>query len=179
MARAMATRCISPPLRRAGKASEEEGLDAVAALGGGLVEELEGELDVFGGGEGREEVEELEDGADAASAQGGEWFGAEPVECFAAEPDGAGVGRGDAAEAVEQGGLAAAGGAEEGDALAGGDGEIDVGEEGAWTEGFAEVLAAEHGLGDVNNVWIGRLCGGAIKLLAESGLNGQKLVHVE
>ena len=96
---------------------------AFAAFGGGDAEQLQRQLDVFGDRQGGEQVEKLEDGADAFAAEEVQAVGVELVDARAEQADLAGVGPVDAAEAVEQGGLAAAGGAGEGDAFAGGDGE--------------------------------------------------------
>ena len=46
--------------------------DAGGALGSGDAGELERQLDVFGGGEGGEQMEKLEHGTDAFAAEAGE-----------------------------------------------------------------------------------------------------------
>jgi hypothetical protein len=109
----------------------EEIADAGGALGFRLAEELEGELDVLGGGERGEEVEELEDGADPATSELGQGVGGEAVHGLAVEFDLAGIGAIHAPEAVEERGLAAAGGAGQGEAFPGVEFEGDPPEHGA------------------------------------------------
>ena len=104
----------------------EQGGDTGFAFGGRDADELERQLDVFGGSESRQQVEELEDGSDLFAAKAGEGIAVELIDAVAVEGEATGVGPVDAAEAVEQGGLAAAGRAGEGDAFAGGDAEGDV-----------------------------------------------------
>jgi hypothetical protein len=67
-------------------------------------------------------VERLEHDAERAAAEAGELLLARDGEIEAAHADRAGVGTVDAADQVEERRLAAAGGADDGDELAGGDG---------------------------------------------------------
>src|SRR5918993_1048843 len=78
------------------------------------------ELDVLGRGEGREQVEGLEDEPDPVAAQAGQPPLVEPGQLGPAEPDPAPVDGLQAGEAVQQGGLARPGGAHHGaEAVAG------------------------------------------------------------
>ena len=129
-----------------GEADAREGdRDAGGALGSGDAGELERELDVFGGGEGGEQMEKLEHGADALAAEAGEPIARECVDALAVEGDGASVGAIDAAEAIEERGLAAAGGPGQRDAFAGGNGERHIGEHGACAVGFADGGYGQNG----------------------------------
>ena len=74
--------------------------------------------DVAAGGEAGEEVEALEDEADGAAAKQGAVGVAHLAQVVAVDPHDAGGGRGEAAEDVEQRGLAAARGAHDGHYLA-------------------------------------------------------------
>jgi len=129
----------------AGKAVEEGVIEGLSGLG-----DVVGDLDVAHGGEGGEEVEALEDEADAGAAEPGAIGVGEAGELDAADGDGAGGGGGEAAEDVEEGGFAGAGRADDGDELAGLDGEVDVAESGdlelAGAVGFAEVARDDDGL---------------------------------
>lgn len=89
-------------------------------------------------------MEELEDGADLLAAAVGELLGVELVESLSSQPNATRVGGQDAAEAVQQGGLAGSGGSEEGEAFARLELEVDRGEEGARAEGLGELLAAKR-----------------------------------
>jgi hypothetical protein len=99
-----------------------------AALGGRPAGEHEGERDVLQGGLRRDEVERLEDHADDAEAEAGQLDGRQAGEVVAGDREGAGGRAVEAAQEVEQGGLAGAGLAQEGDALAAGDLEGDAAE---------------------------------------------------
>ena len=68
----------------------------------------------------------MKDRPDLFAAQAGKRVAVELIDAMAIEREAAGVGSVDAAEAVEQGGLAAAGRAGERDAFAGGDPKRDV-----------------------------------------------------
>src|SRR5262249_37428998 len=97
----------------------EQGGGAALAFGAGAVGGVEqGRLDVFQGGGGGEQVEVLEEEADAPVAQPGKLVGAEAGNLLAGEVVAAGGGAVEAAEAVHEGGLAGAGRADEGDELA-------------------------------------------------------------
>ena len=138
----------------------EKLLDAWVTFGCWNADQLEGEFDIFEDGEGWEEVEELEDGADLGSAEEGETLGIELAELGGADADGAGVGAVDAAEAIEEGGFAAARGSHEGDAFAGMDGKGDVAENGARFVGFLNVFDLDDRVGtvdghEVNGLWCG------------------------
>ena len=89
------------------------------AFGERDAEELQRELDVLGGGERRQQMEELENGADLFAAQEVERLGVEVVDASAEEADLAGVGAIHAAETVEERGFSGAGGTGERDAFAG------------------------------------------------------------
>ena len=108
-----------------------------------------GDFDVAHGGEGGEKVEALEDEADLGAAHFGALGVGEFGEVGAVDEDRAGGGVGEAAEDVEEGGFSGAGGADDGDELAGGDGEVDVAEGGdlefAGAVGLAEVPGEDDG----------------------------------
>jgi hypothetical protein len=76
-------------------------IHAFATLGGGYIEQLQGQSDVFRRGQRRQQMEKLKDGADVFAAQAGEGISIELVNAQAVERNGAGVGPVDAAEAVE------------------------------------------------------------------------------
>jgi hypothetical protein len=84
-----------------------------------------GQLDVFDGGELVHQVEGLEDEADRAAAQASECLLAELVDAPPREPHLAGRRALQAAEQVQQGGLAAAAWPHHGQRLAGGDLQLD------------------------------------------------------
>ena len=131
---------------------------ARGALGGGDVDELERELNVFGGGERGEQVEELENRADLRAAEPGEGDGIEGVHGRAAHADGAGVRPVNAAEAVKEGGLAAARRTGESDPFAGADGEGNVVEHAARAVVFYDRSDVEDGWGEtVGSHGAGRL----------------------
>src|SRR4029079_13442484 len=88
------------------------------ALRPGLAAELHRGLDVLPGGEGGDQVVELEDVAQAVAAEVGELVVGEPRDLDAVDPDGAARGDVDAADEVEQRGLPAARRAHDGDELA-------------------------------------------------------------
>ncbi len=96
----------------------EGGFSGVGGAG-----EQEGEFDVFGDGEGGEELEILEDEADFVAAEGGELGVVEVGGDSAVDGDGAGRGEVHGAGEVEQGGFTAAAAADEGDELAGVEGK--------------------------------------------------------
>ena len=115
-----------------------------------------GDFDVAHGGERRQEVEALEDEAYFGATHFGALGVGEFGKVNAVDEDRAGGSAGKTAEDVEEGGLAGAGGADDGDELAGRDGEADLAECGdfefAGAIGFAEVLGENDGRG----------CGGAL-----------------
>src|SRR5205823_2685575 len=96
------------------------------------------------GGEGRDEVEGLEDEADVLAADLCELGLGEPGQVGAVEDDFTCGGPVEAAEHLEEGGLAAAGGALDDEAVPVGDGEVDA------VEGVDGVLASGVALGDVS-----------------------------
>ena len=98
-------------------------LDAFAVAEAG---DAERELDVLLGGEQRQQPERLEDEAELVAAQLREVLFGHGVDAFAVEGDFAAGGAVEAGEDVEQRGLAGAGAANEGEHLAGGDGERDI-----------------------------------------------------
>src|SRR5690606_24131757 len=87
-----------------GETDEGEGLGGGEGVGGDLGDEG----DVLARGEGGDEVVELEDEADVGAAVGGERGVVVAGEVVVEEADGAGGGDVEAAEDVEQGGLARA-----------------------------------------------------------------------
>ena len=118
--------------------------DALRDLGLRAALHAQAEADVAGHVHVREQGVVLEHHAEAAVLR------AEAVDAGLVEPDGAGGERQQAREAVERGGLAAAGRAEEGHELAAGDGEVDPLQrvEGAEVAAHAaQVQGAEVGLG--------------------------------
>jgi len=90
--------------------------------------ERERELDVLDRGEGREQLEELEDHANGAAAPGGEPVARQLREAGAGHGDRAGGRPVDPGDQVEEGGFAAAGLADHGDELARAHVEIDPAE---------------------------------------------------
>jgi hypothetical protein len=86
----------------------------------------QGELDVLGGGEYGDEIEGLKDETDLPAAQGGEALWIQLGGVYAIDEDAAGGGLVDAADEVEEGGLAASTGTGDGEELAGGDVEVHV-----------------------------------------------------
>src|SRR6185437_10497842 len=107
-----------------------------------------GDLDVGAGGEGGEQVEFLEDEADAGAAHARAFSVTEGGEVGSANEDAAGGGAGESAEEVEEGGFAAAGGSDDGDELARFDGEGGIAKrrnfKPAGAVDLAEVLGANH-----------------------------------
>ena len=101
-----------------------------ARSGVGDAVELEGEEDVLPRGEVAQQLEGLEDEADLAAPKEGEGVLVEVLEGLAVDADGALRGAVEAGEQAEEGGLAAARGAEDGDEVAGVDAEIDAVEHG-------------------------------------------------
>jgi hypothetical protein len=105
----------------------------------GAVEVLS-EHDVFEGGEIRHEVELLEDEADFLGAEASEGGFVETGHVGAIDDGLAGAGSVEAAENVDEGGLAGAGGSHDGDPFAGIDGEGDSGESGDGAVFLAEIV---------------------------------------
>src|SRR6266545_7304694 len=101
---------------------------AGAPVGGGAGDpgEVAGQLDVLGGAERAEQVEVLEDEAEAVGAQGGQPPLGRAGEVDAVEEDGPGGGSQHRAEHQQQGGLAAARGPHDEHDLARGHAEVDV-----------------------------------------------------
>ena len=133
----------------------EEGAGAGEAFGGGATGklgvgvELVGEEDIFERGEGGDELVGLEDEAEGAAADGGELVFGEVGDGGAVEVDVAG-GRGiETGEEAEEGRLAGAGGAHDGEELSGGDGEGDAFEDvegaGAGAELLVQSRHLDHG----------------------------------
>ena len=119
-----------------------EGCPGFALVGHGV--EVLGEHDVFYRGEVGDEVELLEDEADLVGAEAVELGGAHGGDIDAVDPELSGGGAVEAAEEVDEGGFAGAGGAGDGDPLAGDDGEAGV-VEGADGSGVACVFAGDGG----------------------------------
>jgi len=99
--------------------------DAGGAFGAIDFGEAEREFDVFFEGHTREEIEGLEDHADGVAAVAGEFDGRERGNILAEGEDGAGGGTVESGDEVKQSGFAGAGGAEEREKFAFGDGEGD------------------------------------------------------
>ena len=135
-ARAMPTSCCWPPESWEGKRSflptmwnlSRVSATSALALGAGDVFVGEGEVDVFGDGEVVEEVVALEDHADAFAGEVGALFAVERVDGGGFEKEFTAPGVVEHGEDVEEGGFAGAGGAHDGDELAGVDGEVDAAE---------------------------------------------------
>src|SRR5258708_2919099 len=117
-ARAMATRCCSPPKR---------------------------EFDVFLEGHAREKVEGLKDHADGVAAVAGEIEGGKRGDVPAVSEDGAGGGAVEAGDEIEERGFAGAGRAEEGEEFVVGDGEGEFvdGADGSFAHGVVAGDAVE------------------------------------
>jgi hypothetical protein len=106
----------------------EEFAGALGGLAGGAAE-FGGEQDVFFGGEGGDELVALENEPELAAAQAGEAVFRQADDLFAVEEDAAGGGVIESGEEAEEGAFAAAGGAHDGDELAGRDVEIEAAED--------------------------------------------------
>ena len=133
-ARARATRCCSPPESLPGRwpsaGGQAERAEEVAAAGfggaAGFAGDHLGEDDVLQRGELAQQMVELVDEADGVAADGGARRVGEGAGVAAVDQDGAGVGAFQQAGEVQQGGFAGAGGGDEGDDLAGLQGEMGV-----------------------------------------------------
>jgi hypothetical protein len=127
----------------------EERLVQFFFLGRSKMGDVVSDFYIAHGGERRQEVEALEDKADLGATHFGSLGVGESGEVSAVDKYGAGGGAGKTAEDVEEGRFAGAGGADDGDELAGRDGEADVAEGGdfefAGAIGFAEVLGENDG----------------------------------
>ena len=134
----MATRCCWPPETRLGTEPAQLGdaqvveqlAPARARVAGREPREQPGQLDVVGDREVRDEIEELKDEADLAAAQQRPGRLAELVDPAPAEMDLAGGGPVEAAEQMQQSGLAAARGPHDADELALGDRQVDTAQRG-------------------------------------------------
>ena len=148
-ARAMATRCCSPPERRSGKSwarsSEahliEEGAPAARGVAGGAARQLGRELDVLDHGQGGDEVEELEDEAHVIAAEERAVAGRKAVQAHPGDEEVAGRGEVDPGHEVEERALAAAAPPADGDELALGDGRGRLAEHDARPGPLGVVLA--------------------------------------
>lgn len=150
----------------------EEGVDAGGTFDGWGAEQLEGELDVLGGGQRGKQVEELEDRADALPTEPREAIGGKGFEGLAMELDRTGVRSVDATEAIEEGGLAGTGGTDEGEAFPGTEGEADAAQDGSAVVRLADIAGDDDGVGaggwlcefqgvlKVRRGWIGATVGG-------------------
>ena len=127
----------------------QEGLVEFSPGGRAESGDVVGDFNVAHGREGGEKVEALEDEADLGAAHSGALGVGEFGEVCAVDEDRAGGGVGEAAEDVEEGGLSGAGGADNGDELAGSDGEVDVAKGGnlefAGAVGLAQVAGDDDG----------------------------------
>jgi hypothetical protein len=129
------------------EANEFEGGGGVFfALLAGEGGELEGEFDVFEGGENGDEVEGLEDEAEVVISPAGEFAFGHGGGLVVEDGEGAVGGAVHAGDEVEEGGFAGAGGAHEGAELAAVDGEFD------FVEGEDGGLAAAEFLGEVRGL---------------------------
>ena len=108
-------------------------------------------FDIFAGGEDGDEVEGLKDEADFFAAESGGLGGAEPGGVDSLDEDAAAGGLVDATDQVQQGGLAAAAGAGDGEEFAGIDAKVDVVE-----GGYGAVVEGKFA-GDLFNAdeWVG------------------------
>ena len=133
-ARAMATRCRSPPESSAGRCVARPSRptrpqQVRRPLGVGLADPAGGQLrdqHVLRGRELRQQVVVLEDEADLAAAEAGQIGRGEGERVDAVEADDPPVGRVEGAEDVEQRALARPAGADDRQRLAGGEGEGDA-----------------------------------------------------
>jgi hypothetical protein len=127
----------------------EKGLVEIFLYGRAELGDVVGDFNVAHRGERWQEVEALEDEADFGATHFGALGVGESGEVHAVDQDGAGGGAGEAAKDVEKGGLAGAGGADDGDELTGRDGEANFVEGGdfefAGAVGFPEVLGENDG----------------------------------
>ena len=105
----------------------QQRLGALADLGRAGPVQLQRQHHVLPHGERRDQVEELEDEADVAAAKEGALAVVQRRQLLPAQPQPAAVGPVDAAEQVEQGALAAAAAAQDGDELALGELGVGVG----------------------------------------------------
>ena len=125
-----------------------EFLQQLAGAGFGLTEGGAGDegwdADVLQGGEFGQEVVGLEDEADVLVAEACEVFLFEAADVGVAVAEGAGVGTVEGAEDLEEGGLAGAGGADDGDHLAPGYLERDVAQDLQGAIAFVEVEGLDH-----------------------------------
>ena len=136
-ARARATRCCSPPessperwwARPCRPTRLEPGTGGGQGRFAGLAAGEQRQRYVFQGGELGQQVVELPEVADRAVAEGGGLGGGEASDVGVAAPDFAGGRLVERGEQVEQRAFAGAGYADDGDDLAGGDGEVEVVEE--------------------------------------------------
>ena len=128
----------------------QHGQCLIAGLGFGDFADQERHHHVFQRGKFGQQVVELVNEAEVAVAQRAEGFLAHLREVAAEQGDAAGGGFVEAAEDVQQGGFAAAGRADDADALARADAQIEAVEhayvEHAVVVAFADGLAVQHGL---------------------------------
>jgi hypothetical protein len=134
-ARAMATRCFSPPDMRSGRL--REAVAEIDVIEGGFGErlcesdfllphELQDDLHLLAGGERGEQVEALEDEAAIGEAEAVDLAARQEPEVGVERDDAAGVGLHQAGDGGEERRLARAGGAHDEDDLAGLDQEVDA-----------------------------------------------------
>lgn len=160
----------------AGTVGEAYVLERGAGLGGvgGGVEVLR-EHYVFYGGEIGDEVELLKDEADLVGAKAVEVAGAHGGDVDTVDPEFTGGGAIEAAEEVDEGAFTGAGGAGDGDPLAGYDGEAGA-IEGAHGAGVTGVLPGDRGEGDDSALGAGLVGGdggdGSLSFEQGGGLEG-------
>ena len=151
-ARAMATRCCSPPDSWRGVCAGARGeADAVQPVGGafarvGATGQFQRQQDVFQRGQRRQQLERLEHEADAAGAQAGAGVLVEIAEALAEQHDFARGRLVESRQQAQQGGLAGAGRAGDRQRFAGCDGKLDFAQDGERAVGRAHAL--RQGAGD-------------------------------
>ena len=141
---------------REGRYSADEVEEFVGALAGFAAvpaAQVERKGDVFLAGEGRKQIEELEDEADFVAADAGEFVVGESGEGNAVQGDFAGGGLVEGANEIEESGLARAGRADEGDHFASGDVQVHAVER----EDFALAVVFLGELGNVDHGGISAL----------------------
>ncbi len=125
-------------------------------IGLGDTGDINGDLDVRAGAEGREKIEFLKDESDLALAQTGALAVGERGEIDAIDGDASGIGAGESAEQVEERGLAAAGRADDSNELSSLHGEGNTAQGGdidfADAVGFAQIYGFNEGRHPVKTI---------------------------
>jgi hypothetical protein len=111
----------------AGAGGQSNALQGLVGAAGGVRRpgQLQGQQDVFARGEGRQELEVLEDEANPAAAQGGAAILVQGIQGLTTEPDGTGGGIVKTGQEPQQGGLTGARSAEDGDGFPGLDVQVE------------------------------------------------------